>query len=240
MIKVKTDSQPLYLKVAEALREAAEKEGWKDNYRLPGEKELSQQLGVSRATVREALSALEKDGLIQRRQGVGTFLVKKASLLQRGMKGFTQNVRDQGLEPGTINLSIHQEAANEFLAQELGIANGDLVWVIKRTRTVNNQPIMYSVDKVPVVYLGDQLSETTFPESLFALLQEKGIRLTQAITRAQPILPGNFLKRTLSLSGDLPILYVEETYFDAQGRPVLYARSYFSTEKYSFRVIRQV
>ncbi|MCL5038624.1 MAG: GntR family transcriptional regulator [Firmicutes bacterium] len=240
MIKVKNDSLPLYLKVAQALQQTAEEEGWKDNYRLPGEKELSQQLGVSRATVREALSALEKDGLILRRQGVGTFLVKRESPLQRGMKGFTQNIRDQGLEPGTKNRSLHREPADGFLAAELGINPGDLVWVIKRTRTANEQPIMYSVDKVPVFLLENHLEEADFPESLFGLLQEHGIRLTHAITRAHPILPGNFLKQTLELSGDQPLLFVEETYVDTQARPVLYARSYFRTDKYSFRVIRQV
>ena len=106
-VTIKTDNRHLYLQVIDRLKKDIEAGMYREKEKLPSEFDLSKQLGVSRATLREALRILEEESVIVRRHGVGTFVNAKP-LFTSGIEqlsSVTNMIRQAGMDPGTIFLS---------------------------------------------------------------------------------------------------------------------------------------
>ncbi|MBN1486789.1 MAG: GntR family transcriptional regulator, partial [Anaerolineae bacterium] len=148
---LKLDTRPLYVRVEEALiKLVADCEA---GDQLPPEAELAQHLGVSRATLREALRALEERDMIVRRHGVGTFVASpQPFLIKSGLEALesldTLAAR-MGLDCGTDNLSINRETVPSYLAVKLHVPVSAQVISVSRTRITNNKVVAYMDDVVP-------------------------------------------------------------------------------------------
>lgn len=238
--RLKDDPRPLYLRVADAIRDNIASGRFDDATRLPSETELTQLFGVSRATVREALSALERDGLISRAHGKGTFARKPQFTLSPGQarnRGFTETVKSMGLTPGTSYLSFNWEPADTEFAQILNVPVGSQLALIKRVRTVNNEPVEYAIDWVPERIIGSDMSAATFPESLFEYLREqRGVVFGYSDLTIESVLPSAYMAGLLHLELNMPVLLVEETYYTPEGSPILHCKNYHRSDRYKFRI----
>ena len=126
--KVKTQSS-LGVLVEEKIKELIEDKTFPEGSKLPPESELAQIIGVSRTSLREALQNSEKQAYISRTPGVGTFVRVREKLnnpLDANL-GATEVIRSFNLNPGTIEIKVVDDQANETIAQKLkvpvGIAN---------------------------------------------------------------------------------------------------------------------
>lgn len=238
--KLKDDRRPLYLRVAEAIRDGILSERLPSDEKLPSEAELTRMFGVSRATVREALSALERDGLVSKAQGRGTFAKKPQFTLSSGQsrnKGFTDTIKEMGLTPGTAYLSLDWEPADANLARVLKVALGTSVAVIKRVRTADGEPMIYTIDRVPVGVIGEDISQETFPESLFEYLRNKrGIVFGYSDLSVQSIVPSTYVASLLHLPSNMPLLLIEEVYYTPKDEPILTCQNYYRSDRYKFRI----
>ncbi|HHY47420.1 MAG TPA: GntR family transcriptional regulator [Firmicutes bacterium] len=238
--KIKEDPRPLYLRVANAIRENIASGRFGDATRLPSEAELTRLFGVSRATVREALSALERDGLISRAHGKGTFARKPQFTLSPGQsrnRGFTETIREMGLIPGTSYLSFNWEPADHEFAQSLSVPVGSPLAVIKRVRTVNGDPVEYAIDWVPAKIIGEDMSAETFPESLFEYLRkQRGVVFGYSDLTIESVLPSAYMAGLLHLELNMPVLLVEEIYYTPEGSPILRCENYHRSDRYKFRI----
>lgn len=106
-MSVKTDHRHLYLQVIDRIKKDIEQGVYKEKEKLPSEFELAKQLGVSRATLREALRVLEEENVIIRRHGVGTFVSARPMFTSgiEQLSSVTEMIRQAGRKPGTIFLS---------------------------------------------------------------------------------------------------------------------------------------
>src|SRR5919205_939676 len=114
-MSIKQDNRHLYLQVIDRLKKDIEEGIYKEKEKLPSEFELAKQLGVSRATLREALSILEEENVIIRRHGVGTF-VNGRPMFTSGIEqlnSVTDMILQAGMEPGTIFLSTTTQGPTE-------------------------------------------------------------------------------------------------------------------------------
>ena len=112
--------------------------------RLPSEPELAKQLGVSRATLREAMRSFETQGLIRRRQGSGTFVVGKMEVLDSGMEvleSLETMAKRLGLEISVSDLSIEPLTADEELAKLLDVSVGGALTLVRRVMRADNRPV---------------------------------------------------------------------------------------------------
>lgn len=238
--KLKDDPRPLYLRVAEAIRDGILSERLPSEEKLPSEAQLTRMFGVSRATVREALSALERDGLVSKAQGRGTFAKKPQFTLSSGQsrnKGFTDTIREMGLTPGTAYLSLDWEPADANLARVLRVALGSPVAVIKRVRTADGEPMIYTIDRVPAGVIGDDVSQETFPESLFEYLRSKrGVVFGHSDLSVQSIVPSAYVASLLHLPSNMPLLLIEEVYYTPKDEPILACQNYYRSDRYKFRI----
>ena len=152
---IKSDSRHLYLQVIDRLKDDIAKGVFVEKEKLPSEFELAKSLGVSRATLREALRLLEEENVIVRRHGVGTF-VNPRPVFTSGIEQLTSvssMIRKAGMEPGTIYLSSSEALPSEEDVKRFHCENDESVITIERVRTANGEPVVYCVDKVPSKYL---------------------------------------------------------------------------------------
>src|SRR5690606_36555064 len=112
---IKSDHRALYLQVIDRMKQDIASGVYKEKEKLPSEFELSKSLGVSRATLREALRLLEEDNVIVRRHGVGTFVNSKP-VFSSGIEELTSvsdMIRQAGMEPGVVYLSTSESICSE-------------------------------------------------------------------------------------------------------------------------------
>ena len=120
--------------------------------RLPSEPDLAKQLGVSRATLREAMRAFETQGLIRRRQGSGTFVVGKVQALDSGLEvleSLETMAKRLDLEISVSDLHVEQVIADEDLAAGLNVAVGSQLLRVRRVVRTDGRPVAYLVDTLP-------------------------------------------------------------------------------------------
>ena len=154
---IKQIPQPnMAYRAAAGLREAIREGSYGDEGRLPAEPLLSAQLGVSRGTVREAVSILEQEGLVFRKQGLGTFVIRALSGLTNNLNsnfGVSDLIISAGKTPGTVGVDVSERRADDQLAAYLDIVPGSPVVRIERTRTADSRPVAHTTDMLSLELL---------------------------------------------------------------------------------------
>ncbi|WP_096435349.1 GntR family transcriptional regulator [Alteribacter populi] len=236
---IKSDHRPLYLQVIDRIKEDIEKGRYEPGQRLPSEFELSKQLGVSRATLREALRMLEDESVIIRRHGVGTFINSKP-LFSSGIEelnSVTDMIRRSHMEPGTIFLSSSVQAANEEDRMRFNDDELDELIIIERVRTADDQPVVYCLDKLPKKLLPEFVSHKE--ESIFNQLEAAGTAISYALTQIEPLGFHEKVSETLQCEPETSLLTLKQMHYDDDEKPVLYSLNYFRADKFKFHVIRK-
>lgn len=212
--------------------------------RLPTEPELAKRLGVSRATLREAMRSFEAQGLIRRRQGVGTFVVPQAQVIQTGLEvleSIETLARRMKLQVSLGALNIRQVSANAEQAKELGVEDGSALVEVARVIYADGRPVAYLIDLLPEIYLQKVDLETGFTGSVLDLLLKRGTpQLAHSLTEIRAGAAPSEIARALEIQrGDVLLVFVAHLYSN-EGNVVDYSYSYFLPGYFSFQVVRRV
>ncbi|WP_052015828.1 GntR family transcriptional regulator [Halalkalibacter hemicellulosilyticus] len=235
---IKADQRPLYLQVIERLKADIDNNIYAEGEKLPSEFELSKNLGVSRATLREALRVLEEDGVVIRRHGVGTFVHSKP-LFSAGieeLQSVTDMIFKAKMSPGTIYLSSAvNEATEEDCCQfkEEGLKE---ILALKRIRTADGVPVVYCLDRVPYRFVKNHSIHEI--KSIFHFLEDIGHTITYAVTHIEPIGYDNEISEMLECDPESTLLLLKQMHYDENEQPVLYSYNYFRADKFKFHVVR--
>lgn len=194
---------------------------------LPSETDLAEQLDVSRATLREALRTLEDRQLIVRRHGRGTF-VSQAPIVKDLHRNFgiTAMIRAAGYHPATSDQAITTGPATREAADKLGLAPGEPVTTLRRTRLADKRPVVLSAEILPARILSaadlDQLGTTS--QSLYAYLyRHRGIGIYRGLAELTPVKATADLAAALEVKrGDL-LLCISQVDYDDAGKAVMYS-----------------
>lgn len=238
---IKADQRHLYVQVIEHIKQDIEAGIIKENEKFPSEFELARTLGVSRATLREALRVLEEEKVIIRKHGVGTFL-KARPLFSSGIEelsSVSSMIRKAGMEPGTIFLEISDSTATEESIEKFGCNEQDSIVTIKRVRTADGEPVVYCVDQVNALNIQ---TDTTglMKNSIFDALEKDGkIHITQAIAHIEPVGYDQEASSILRCGVDVPLLVLLQKHYTENGEMVLFSKNYFRADKFSFHVVRK-
>ncbi len=238
---VKTDQRHLYVQVIERLKKDIETGIFKENERFPSEFELARTLGVSRATLREALRVLEEDKVIIRKHGVGTF-VNPRPLFSSGIEELSSvstMIKDAGMEPGTIFMDVTETETCDDSIARFNCNEDDRLVTIKRVRTADGEPVVYCIDHVLSKNLPSG-TETLLTESIFDTIEKSGrIRIVQAVANIEPVGYDDDVSSILRCGVDVPLLVLLQQHYSEEGEMVLYSKNYFRADKFSFHVVRK-
>lgn len=226
---------PLYLQLARHLRGQITSGKLGDQEALPGERELAETFQVSRVTVRKALRALTEEGLLNKRQGSGSFINRSPHVEQRlsALTSFTEDMASRGLRSGSKWLSRTIARANPEEILALGLQPGEDVARLHRLRLADDTPLAIELSVVPVRYLPEPES---VEDSLYQRLRELGFPPHRALQRLGAVRPPAEIARQLELPVDAPALYIERRTFLTDGSPLEFVRSHYRGDAYDFVV----
>ncbi|WP_104372265.1 GntR family transcriptional regulator [Desulfocucumis palustris] len=220
---------PLHVQLKEVLREEIEKGNY--NEKIPSERELMDRFSVSRTTVREAVSALVRDGFLEKIHGKGTFITSHpVNEWLSNLRSFTETIEGMGMKPG-IRLLSQKVKNNPKIAETLGVKE---YYAIKRLRFANDEPIAIERTYYPVK-IGLKLAEYDLNKvTLYTLLESIGIILYEAEQKITGTMPGEEDAKLLGISPATNVLAAERLTSDPRGNPLEYYYSVFRADKYAF------
>jgi GntR family transcriptional regulator len=208
---------------------------------LVGEPEFAKQLGVSRVVLREAIRALEVDGILIKRAGIGTFVNEPYPVIESTLTtnyGMTEIIENGGLEAGTSSISITDEILDVKYAERLDQPVGTSVRKIERVRTAAGRPVALTVDYVPVATCRTSCKELAEGGSLYDLLESWGISVKSGYARIIPTKAGHHLGKALRISAESIVLLIEQVDCDADGHVVMFSEEYHIRTAFRFLVRR--
>jgi GntR family transcriptional regulator len=134
--------EPLYIQIADSIARRIQAGDLAAGDRLPSERQLSEELSVSRMTIRQAFDMLADRGLIERQRGIGS-VVSSPKLEQPVdvLIGFSDNMERKGIKPGARLLALQHQMADPTVAQTLQLKVGQPVYFIHRLRLANDIPM---------------------------------------------------------------------------------------------------
>jgi len=211
--------------------------------RLISEPELAKQLGVSRATLREAMRTFETQGLIRRRQGAGTFVVGKVPVIDAGLEVLEsiETMADRlNLAVTVSDLNLEQIDAPEEYARGLGVEVGTCLTRIRRVMRADTRPVAYLIDTLPE----DVLKLRDLPEGFngsvldFMLARGDDLRISRAAISATNA-TADVAKALEIQRGDVLLKFASQLY-TADGKIVDHTVSYFIPGYFNFHVVRRI
>jgi GntR family transcriptional regulator len=212
--------------------------------RLPSEPELARRMGVSRATLREAMRSFEGQGLIRRRQGVGTFVVAKVPVIDSGLEvleSIETLAQRTNLPVNMGELTVQQMEADEENAAALNVSIGISLTRVARVIYTDSRPIAYLVDILPAEILGPGDVNGGFTGSVLDLLLRRGNpNLVQSRTDIRAIGATQEVARALQIQRDDVLLHFVAKLYTNDGRVVDHSLSYFLPGYFRFHVVRKV
>ncbi len=212
--------------------------------RLLSEPELARQLGVSRATLREAMRTFETQGLIRRRQGSGTFVVRPSQVIQTGLEvleSIETLARRIDLAVSMGELKVESRHALEEEVDALCLDNNCNVVHLSRVILAEDRPVAYLIDILPEDILTPRDLEPGFTGSVLDLLLKRGtLPLATSRTEINAVTATTEVARALGIQrGDVLLRFVAFLY-TTEGRVVDYSFSFFLPGYFSFHVNRRV
>jgi GntR family transcriptional regulator len=254
-LSIKPDHRPLYDRAVEALHCYLAQGGFQPGDRLPGESELARQLGISRPTLREAMGALELQGVISRRHGVGAFVTMPVhGAMYDGLE------RLESMASMAAKAAIHIEraawevetaAAGDEAAAALEVAPGAPLIRVQATIAKIHSPLdgesggsryLAHLDSYvrPEYADLDELRAFSGGSLLDYLLLHPRARLSYTDTHLFAVHPNGQAAQRLHAAHDQPLLLLVETFYTDAGAPVAWTRNYFITEEVNFQITRHI
>jgi GntR family transcriptional regulator len=212
--------------------------------RLPTEPLLAQKLGVSRATLREAMRSFESQGLIRRRQGIGTFVVGRPQVIESGLEVLEsiETLADRiQLEVSMDDLRIQQIQANLDQADTLNVKEDEPLTKVARIIRADKRPVAYLIDILPNDILSFSDMNSEFSGSVLDVMLKRGYPpLAYSNTEIRVVDATSEIARELEIQrGDGLLLFIARLY-STSGRVIDYSYSYFLPGYFRFHVVRNV
>lgn len=226
-----SDKSPLYVRFVQTVQQALQMGEIQRGDFLPSERELSEWLGISRITVRKALSELESLKIVVRTRGYGTYINDQMEYHLKEARGFTQQVQHQGKKPGTEWLAKCVVGCSESVAERLELPVGSDVFLLKRIRYIDDAPLSVAESYVPLDFIHD-VNDITL--SLYAYFRSQNRNPMRTRSWVSAKIADQSLQTSLKLSEDAAVLVVKQLAFDQINVPIEYSISYCRADSYVF------
>jgi GntR family transcriptional regulator len=211
--------------------------------RIPSETELATDLGVSRTTIRDALSRLEHEGTIYRKQGSGTFVNVPGLQIKSRLEeiwSYEDVLRDHGYRPSVKVGGISTEPAGDELVRDLKLEVSDRVVVIEKLFLENEVPVVLTTNRIPEKLVSLPIKEANGRKPLPELLEDHcDLYLSYYLSEIVPVALGSYEAGRLDVPRRSPAVSFEEIGYDQENQPVVKATSFFRDDLLRFRLIRR-
>ncbi len=235
----KNSAIPMYKQVISAVIQAIENGTLTTNERIPSDRELSEQLSMSRMTIRRALFELTHDGWLYSEPGKGTFVRGgKVEGHQQILKGFSRDWRDRGYQVYSKVLAAQLVPADERLATCLYVPLHEAIFRLERVRFLNGDPIALEWAYLPYARCHGIMEHDFSQESLYAVLHRQyGVRFAWAKQVIEASLPSEQEIKLLEISATVPVLRGHRAVYLADEQVIEYSEAVYRGDRYRFESI---
>ena len=223
----------VWKQIADTLSTEIRNRAFNTTGRLPSENELSARFGVNRHTLRQAVAALQVDGLVRIEPGRGTFVQHELLdyVLSRRTR-FSENLQRQGLLPSKQLLTARAMPAPERAAHELRLDRGASVLMVEMLDEANNQPVGLATAYYPAARFDGLLEMLHGGTCTTDILRHFGVQdYVRAESRITTQMPSEETARLLKQLSTRPVLCVECLDVDMAGQPIKYGETVFCGDR---------
>ena len=231
-------SVPLHTQLRDVLRARILDGEYPQDSQMPSESELGALFKVSRITVRQALGDLQKEGLIFKIHGKGTFVAKPKTFQNVStLQGLAESMTGRGYEVINRLRSFKFIAADKLVAERLQVAEGEVVAQIKRVRLINREPVSLEITYLPKA-VGERLEKADLvTRDIFLILENDcGLALGHADLAIDAVLADSDLTQALNVEPGSPIMRIERLTHDVEGRPLDFEHLYYRGDALQYRL----
>jgi len=227
-----SESTPLHSQLTQIIEAAILSGKLEPGDRLENEVTLGERLGLSRPTIRRAISELVNRGLLVRRRGVGTQVVQ--GQITRGLEltSLFEDLRTAGLTPKTRMLEVATVPATKMVAEKLGVQEGADVLYIHRLRFASGSPVAVMEN-----WLNSEYAEPNRARletlGLYSALKERGIEIKVAKQKIGARKSSALEAELLEIEKSAPVLTMDRTGYDTSGHAIEYGKHCYRTDIYS-------
>ncbi len=225
-----------YLQIEEELASRIERGALEPGARLPAERQLARDLGVSRMTLRQALARLEHRGLVERAQGSGTFVSQPKLRHQASvLRGFFRETVGQGVVPTSRTIVRVAAFATRALAATLGLRIGEEVYKVVRLRFARGTPVVVETSFFPAALFPGLIDLDLDHQSIYQLMEDRyGARPSRGEQSMEAVAAEQAEAELLSVPVGAPLMLLERTAWDHAGRAVEHARDLYRGDRSRF------
>jgi GntR family transcriptional regulator len=239
MVDVDPNSMtPHYQQLEDQLLDAVACGGLSPGEPLPSEREFSRALGISRMTVRRALTDLEARGRLMSRVGKGWYVsMTKIEQKLEQLSGFSSDMRARGLEVTSHLLEFKREPADSSLADKLGLSLGDPVYRLDRVRLIEGEPVGLEFPRIPA-YLCPEMERFDFSrDSLYRVLKEEyGLTLERALQSIEASRVSRHEGKLLAVDPGTPAIRGNRTVYNPEGVVLEASNAVYRGDRYKYQL----
>ena len=234
LLRVESAS-PLYAQLMERIRLDILQGVYPVGNRIPPEHELETRYAVSRVTVRRALQELTSSGLLERKQGKGTFVAQpRTEVPRRGVRGFHDACREMGLTPAVGQVRVREVPSTPEDRERLSLSPDADILEIRRVLTVDGEPVILEKNHFSMAYAW--LESADLRGSLYRALQEYGIRAEKSIYDLSLKTAEAEEAALLNVEAGTVLLSEEQVVYDQRGRPLHTGSRLIRGDRYTLRI----
>ena len=201
---------------------------------MPSESELSDEFGVSRATVRTVLAKLAVNGLILRKQGDGTYVnirVRELGAHLGNLWEFVRIIETNGYKPAIKSLAIEKKAATEKDATALAIEPGDELLSMTRLFYADEQPVILANNVLPISFLREPIDQIDGHLNIREILSQYCHQnIAFAITDIRSVLVEDEVQNMLEKESGETVLSLQVAFYSKQNVPLALGLNYFDDD----------
>ncbi|MCA9933094.1 MAG: GntR family transcriptional regulator [Ardenticatenaceae bacterium] len=210
--------------------------------RIPSETDLASDLGVSRTTVRDALSRLESEGVVYRKQGAGTFINEAGLQIKSRLDeiwSYEAMLADHGYVPSTQILDVSTKPVSPDIAAELNLKDGEELLVIKKLFLADAQPVILAYNHIPTKLIAQPYTNDDLLSPVYNFLWANGQHLAYYLSEIVPMLISTDMAATLHIHPQTPLISFTEIGYNDDNVPIIKSTSYFRDDLLRLRLIRR-
>jgi GntR family transcriptional regulator len=233
----KSSNIPVYIQIAEEIKTNIKEHVYNPGEAIPTERELTEEFGVSRMTIRQAVSNLIYEGVLYKTRGKGAFVSKETIEKKMEIESFSDDMRKRGLTPSSKVLFFEKITPDEEVRQKLQLEETDKVFFLNRIRMANEEPMAIEYCYLPEKYYPNLTKYNVVQCSLYALIKEE--YNVEFNFMRQVIKAVNLGKKEAEMLLGKPkgfALLSHRIIYNADEEPIEYTKTVYDPERYSFNV----
>ena len=226
--------KPVYIQIHDQIKKDIKNGIWTVGTRLPSERALSEKFEVSRMTLRQAITTLVDEGILERRAGSGTYVSsRRVREKMRGTTSFTEIIQNQGKKPHSEVLAYTKTLANEIELEQLNLKPGSQIIRMERIRYADDVPICYEIASIPYLLIAD-FKKQDVANHFFKTLRSSGREIGRSEQIVSAKVANSRMADYLKIKKGQAILSVTQTSYFVDETPFEFVLSQYVGDRFEF------